>query len=149
MEEKKFSLYKEEEREALLMHWWYYYGKLLVTMDETEQFYDLVKKNSLLMWNVAAVSYLSDLSSQPLINAMRSNRVSEYLKEVREFSSSEDYREISKKIEPAFLSMVVDSYNNPEPAIPFSKEEIVSQIMSMYQENHGDRRTYTKSKSMN
>lgn len=76
-------------------------------MDETEQFYDLVKKNSLLMWNVAAVSYLSDLSSQPLISAMRSNRVSEYLKEVREFSSSEDYREISKKIEPAFLSMVL------------------------------------------
>lgn len=144
MEEKKFNLYSEEEREALLMHWWYYYGKVLVTLSEVEQFYDLVKKDSMLMWNVAVTSYLCDLSSQPLISAMRSNHVNEYLEDVREFSSSGNYREISEKIEPKFLSMVVDSYNYPQAPIPFSKEEIVSQVTAMYKENCEDKNVYTK-----
>ena len=126
---KTFDSYSDEERATLLMHWWYYYGKVIVNFDECMQFYDLVKKDSRFMMDVALCSFIDGKSSQYLIGAMRIGKVGEYLGTVKELTKLPSYKKTVSELEKPFLTEVVGTYNNPEPSIPFTIEDIVSQTV--------------------
>lgn len=134
MEKKSFALYTEEEREQLLMHWWCYYGKSIVSLAEVEQFRKLLRKDSMLIKDVAMLSYSIGISTELLIMAMRSGTLAEYLETVKEVTSSDEYKMIESFLESEFLNEIVTTYNNPQPAVPFSQEEIVSQVIELVRE---------------
>ena len=129
MDIKTFDSYSDEERVTLLMHWWYYYGKVIINFGECMQFYDLVKKDSRFMMDVALCSYVDGKSSQYLIEAMRNGKVGEYLGTVKESTKLPSYKKTVSELEKPFLTEVVGTYNNPEPSIPFTIEDIVSQTV--------------------
>lgn len=132
MEKKDLELYTEEERQELLRHWWSYYGKMLITLEENDQFLKLVEKDSKMMMDAALVSYAGGVSSQFLILAMRNGALDSYLKMVSEIANSDTYKSDRKMIEASFIDLIVDSYNNPEPAVPFTLDQIVEQLIDIY-----------------
>lgn len=134
MEKKSFALYTEEEREQLLMHWWFYYGKSIVSLEEVEQFRKLVREDSMLMKDAAMVAYSIGISTELLIMSMRSGTLAEHLEAVKETTSSDEYKMIESFLESEFLNEIVTTYNNPQPAVPFSQEEIVSQMIELVRE---------------
>ena len=95
MEFKKFNEYSQNEKEELLMHWFHYYGKILVTVEEIEKFYELVKSDSNLIKDAAMVAYVLGESSQGIINAMRTNNLDNYFEDIRSYVTSDRYRVIA------------------------------------------------------
>lgn len=131
MEKKKFELYTSEERENLLLHWWHYYGKMIISLAEFEKFRDLVKKDSVLMKDVAVISYVMGYSSQALIMAMRNNDLDNYFSGIKKIVGSDEYKKIKAEVESSFFDEVVSTFNEPEADIPMSQEEVVSQMLDI------------------
>lgn len=138
MEKKKFSEYSGEEKETLLMHWWHYYGKMLVTLAEIEKFNELVKEDSDLIKDVAMVSYILGYSSQGLIKAMRTNDLENYFEGIKKFVESSEYKAIKEEAEEMFFEQVVETYNNPEPSVKMSEEQIMEELGKIVGEDYGD-----------
>ena len=138
MEKKKFDLYTEEEREQLLMHWWYYYGKIPYSMAEQEKFRGYVKKDSLLMKNIALLSYGFRFSSQLIIQAMRANIFDEMLPVLKETIESDEFKELETLLDDRFMDEIVGSFNNPEPSVSMSANQIIESIKEIVGMNIGD-----------
>lgn len=83
------------------------------------------------MMDVALFAFFFDQSSQALIYAMRQNRVEEFLVVVgasmQDVQSEEQFLDVKK----GFISMLVESYNHPEPDVPMKKEEFDKQLRDM------------------
>lgn len=131
MEIKEWDQYSEDEKTKLLKHWWHYYGKLVITYEEMAYFERLVKRNPDQMMDVALFSFFMEHSSQLLIYAMRQNRVQQFLDVVnasmQDVQSDEEFRDTKN----GFISMLVESYNHPEPDVPMKKEELDKQLRDM------------------
>lgn len=138
MEKKKFSEYSQNEKEELLMHWWFYYGKMLVTSAESEEFNELVKKDSDLIKDAAMVAYILGESSQGIINAMRTNNLDNYFEDIRSYVTSVQYRVIVEAAEDMFFEQVVETYNNPEPSVKMSDEQIMEELAKIIGMDCGD-----------
>ena len=128
MEFKKFNEYSQNEKEELLMHWFHYYGKILVTVEEIEKFYELVKSDSNLIKDAAMVAYVLGESSQGIINAMRTNNLDNYFEDIKSYVTSARYRTIAEEAEDMFFEQVVDTYNNPEPSVKMSEEQFMESL---------------------
>lgn len=126
MEIKKFDDYTEEEKRALLNHWWYYYGKQLISLDVVEKFNELLVDDLEFVKNVALIGYIMKKTSQDLIMAIKSGTIDELKDTVDKVVSSKEFLHIEEELEKAFLEEVVGTYNNPEPPVPFSKDQIIS-----------------------
>lgn len=130
METKSWNQYSKEEQNELLQHWWYYYGKMMITLDEWEQFNKLVEKDSNKMFELAVVSYIHGISSQPLVSAIRKNMVDELMLTLPNIEEIKDekIKTMYKQAESEFISMIVKTYNSPEPNIPMEPEVMANQI---------------------
>lgn len=108
-----------------------YYGKLLITEAENEIFGQLIERYPNHLMEVALFAFLQEESSQTLIYAIRQNRTEELLKiidaSMEEVRLDEDFCAIEKE----FISMLVESYNHPEPDVPMEQEEIDKQLRNM------------------
>lgn len=124
MEVKKFHEYTKEEQNKLMMHWWHYYGKVPFTPEELNKFSEYVENDLNLMWKVAVVSYIRCEASQGLINAMRNGNVLEYFDLINVIVQTNKYKKLAESVEDGFIGMLVESYNNPEPDIPLTDEQI-------------------------
>ncbi len=128
MEIKEWAQYSREEKKTLLKHWWYYYGKLLITLEEQEIFEHLVEECPDCIMSIALFSYLQDKSSQNLIYAIRQNRVKELINLIDSSMESVKQDVGFSDIELQFISILVGSYNHPEPDVSMSEEEINRQL---------------------
>ncbi|MBQ7140659.1 MAG: hypothetical protein IJO32_04070 [Bacilli bacterium] len=134
MENKSWNEYSKEDKNELLQHWWYYYGKVIITMDEWEQFNKLVEKDSDKIFELAVVAYMHKLSSQPLIRAMRENRIDELMLTIPNIDENEKnkdkilFKALYEELKKEFISMLVKTYNKTEPSIPMEKEVIAKQV---------------------
>jgi len=123
MENKVWNEYSKEDQNNLLQHWWYYYGKIIFTMEEWDQFNKLIERDSNEIFELAVVSYINGLSSQPLIYAMRRNEVNELMLRMRKLKTDKFYEEAKKE----FINILVKTYNKPEPSIPIKEEVMIEQ----------------------
>ena len=130
MEIKEWDLYTQEEKKTILNHWWHYYGKLLYSLDELERFNKLLDTNCDDVFTTAICSYTRGYSSQILISAMRQGKVDELFKVLPDTITDDELRNRAyKALCNEFLSEVVGTLNNPEPSIPMSDDEIISQLL--------------------
>ena len=130
MELKGWKEYTKEEKEKLLLHWWHYYGKMLIRPEEYEKYIELVNTRTDEIFNCALFSYARGFSSQVLLMAIRQGTVDELLSSLPETETKDElYNKAVDALGYEFLDIVVGSYNNPEPDVPMSPEEIVSQLL--------------------
>lgn len=130
IEIKTWKEYTPKEQSELLQHWWYYYGKMMITLAEWEQFNHLVEKDSSKVLAIAVASYIHGIGSQPLVMAMRENKVDELLASLPEIEEMEDeeFKRLYTQSENCLISMLVRTYNNPEPSLPMEPEVMVEQV---------------------
>lgn len=135
MEYKNFFEYCKEDQKELLMHWWDYYGEDVYTFDELLEFSDLIEKDVKKIFFYALISFVSGCNNKGLLVAMRHDRVEKFLKEISNFDElPEAYKKLYTEAEKNFTKLLVDSYNNPELAIPLAQEELINQIMDEIKE---------------
>ena len=126
MEIKKFNEYTEVEQKELLNHWWFYYGKQLISLDVVQKFNEILDDDPEFVKNAALIGYVKGQSSQDLIRAIRFDKVDEFKEAVDKIVSSEEFLVVEDDLENSFLEEVVGTYNNPQPSVPFDKEQIMS-----------------------
>lgn len=130
MELKKFNEYTPAEQKRLLLHWWQYYGKLIYTPDELDLFSHMIDENSEQVMDLAVVSYINELSNQPIIMAMRNNCLEELKKTLPSVEKLNDELKVLYEQEKNnLIAKLVKTYNDPEPDVPMSLEEIITQIL--------------------
>lgn len=128
MDIKPWGDYSESEKRKLLHHWWYYYGKMLVTFGEYMEFSELVERDSNSMFRLAVNFYMRGMSSQPLIEAMRMNKVDALFSSLPKLERGVDFDSLYNRSQINFISKIVTTYNNPEADVPMKPSEISSQI---------------------
>lgn len=130
MKIKEWKDYSISEKNRLLHHWWYYYGKLIITLEEQQKFNELVDKDSDQVFALAVASYVHGESSQPLIYAMRANKVEALMATIQKTESiiDEKVKNTFSLAENKLIIEIVRTYNNPQPSIPMSDNIIVEQI---------------------
>lgn len=133
IEEKIWEDYTHEEKSDLLQHWWYYYGKMIITLAEWEEFNKLVKDNTDKVFDVAVINYVYGVSSQPLICAMRENKVKELFESLPKIDEiqDEEFKTAYTQAKKGFIAMLIKSYNKPDPAVPMEKEIVNRQIKEL------------------
>ena len=67
---------------------------MIISLAEFEKFRDLVKKDSVLMKDVAVISYVMGYSSQALIMAMRNNDLDNYFSGIKKIVGSDEYKKL-------------------------------------------------------
>ena len=129
IEIKEWKEYTDEEKKELLNHWWHYYGKVLYTFDEWEQFNELIDKNSNKIMELAVAGFICNITTQPLIAAMRKNQVDELLSTLPNLNEIKDekFKEEYEKIKNIVIRHLVGSYNQPQPNIPIDDEDLIEQ----------------------
>lgn len=130
IEFKNWDSYTKEEKEKLLLHWFLYYGKSLYTLDEVNQYINLIDKNQDDIFHLFITAYENNINGQTLIlRAIRKNAIDEIINQER------NIYETNINIELFYILTIVNSYNNPRPSIPLSEEEIKKQIKKYLEEN--------------
>ena len=127
---KSWNEYTKEEKIILMRHWWNYYGKMVFTLAEYEQFNELLESKCDLIYAIAVLGYTNNISSQTLINAMRNDELPQFFNVISNVIESDDenVKTIFGVASASFISEIVTTYNNPQPSVPMSSEELVSQI---------------------
>ena len=129
MEVKEWNNYTKEEKRALLNHWWYYYGKEIYTFDELEAFNKMIDQRDDEILELAVLSYTRNLSNQVLLYAMRLGQTKELFSSLPDTDTDNEQFNIAyKAICADFLGLIVKSYNEPEPDVPMSEEDIINQL---------------------
>ena len=123
LEIKKFSEYTNDEQMEILFHWWHYYGKLPLSFPEMEKFKELLDTDIEFVKNAALIAWARESASQDLVRAMRGD-LSGFRKQIKELASSKEFKDIEEFLESTFIEEVVRTYNNPEPSIPMSDEQL-------------------------
>lgn len=125
MEIKKFDEYTKEEQKELFNHWWHYYGKVAFTLAELEEFNKLVDEDPVFVKNAALLSFGNGSGPQDLAMVLREGMLDEFRAGVTEIVAMEQFKEIAEEVEEEFIKEVVRTYNNPEPSIPLTSEQII------------------------
>lgn len=123
LEIKKFSEYTKDEQMEIMFHWWHYYGKLPLSFDEMDKFKKLMDEDIEFVKNAALIAWARESASQDLVRAMRGD-LDGYKKQIRELASSKEFKDVEELLESTFIEEVVRTYNNPEPSIPMSDEQL-------------------------
>ncbi|NCC70897.1 hypothetical protein EOM09_04915 [bacterium] len=119
MEIKKFNDYTEGERKELLLHWWHYYGKGIYTFAELEKFMEMIDQNSEQVMMIAVLSYAHNMTSEPILAAMRNNDLDGLLNSLPVLEKQNDeFKTCYAKAEDLILGMLVKTHDNPEPPVP-------------------------------
>jgi len=119
MELKEFKDYSAKDKKKILLHWWHYFGKIIYTKEELITFKKMIDDNSDEVMMLAVTGYICKLTSQPIIKAMRVNKLDELkatlpiLKE-----ENEEFKASYRQKENDLLKQLINTYNNPEPSVP-------------------------------
>lgn len=129
MEVKNWNEYTNDQKKTLVKHWWHYYGKMVITFAELQRFHELVEKDVDTIFRFAVDSFIIGQSSQQLIVAMRFNEENQLLEKVTIIDELNDKeKEEYELATKAFVEMLIDSYNNPEPDVSMDNETLKQQI---------------------
>lgn len=120
---KKFNEYTNDEQMEILFHWWHYYGKLPLSFPEMEKFKELLDRDIEFVKNAALIAWARESASQDLVRAMRGD-LEGYRKHIMKLASSKEFKDVEELLESTFIEEVVRTYNNPEPSIPMSEEQL-------------------------
>lgn len=124
MEIKKFDEYTKEEQKELFNHWWHYYGGTYL-FSELQTFDELIEEDIDFVKNVALLSFGNGSGPQDLAMVLRKGMLDEFRAGVAEIVAMEQFKEIAEEVEEEFIKEVVRTYNNPEPSIPLTSEQII------------------------
>ena len=132
IEDKNWYEYTKDEQKELLEHWWVYYGKMLYTGEELEIFNEMVEKIPDQVLFIALISYLKGYSSQPLLQAIREDNVDGLISLLPSYNDEDkEIIDYYKKSEQHFISILVKSYNNPEPDVPMKLTDVITQRINI------------------
>lgn len=131
LEIKRFSEYTKDEQMEIMFHWWHYYGKLPLSFDEMDKFKKLMDRDIEFVKNAALIAWARESASQDLVRAMRTD-LEWYRKHVMELASSKEFKDVEELLESTFIEEVVRTYNNPEPSVPMTEEQILSGLAEMF-----------------
>lgn len=120
---KRFNEYTKDEQMEIMFHWWHYYGKLPLSFTEMDKFKNLMEEDMEFVKNAALIAWARESASQDLVRAMRTD-LEGYRKHVMELASSKEFKEVEELLENTFIEEVVRTYNNPEPSVPMSEEQL-------------------------
>lgn len=131
MELKKWVDYSLSEKQVLLDHLFTYYGKSLYNLEELETYSHLTSMIPDTLFNIFVYSYLTGVNGQTVVlEVLRNeNELQETL--LKEKAGDYDATDISD-YENEFLAEIIKTYNNPEPVVPLSDEEIKRQLAKMF-----------------
>ncbi len=119
MELKQFSEYSLSEKKELLIHWWHYYGKVMYTLEEMNQFRQMIEENCDQVMMMAIFGYVDGITSQPIIAAMRAGKLEELKSTLPKPEEQDDkFKEVYSMVEAELIKELVKTYNNPEPSVP-------------------------------
>lgn len=128
LELKNWNEYTIYEQKELLNHWWFYYGKMLYTAEELKRFNEMVDQNPYQILSIAIISYINGYSSQPLLQAIRDNNIEDLIATLPSLNNKDqDFINSYKETESHFISILVKSYNNPEPDVPMKLKDVIKQ----------------------
>ena len=132
MKMNEFKNYTPEEKKSLLLHWWHYYGKGIYTLAEIEQFEKMIDENYDQVWGLAIAGFIHELTSQPILFAMREDKVADLLATLPVIEEqSDEFKEAYAKAEKALLTQIVQTYNNPEPSVPMDIAIVVNEPVEL------------------
>lgn len=125
---KKFNEYSKEELVELFNHWWRYYGKIPYKIEEVERFNKMLDEDSDFVRKCALIAYTGGVGSQDMIKAWRDDSFDKYRQAVENTFSNANFKKYEEELEAEFIEMVVRSYNNPEPDVPLTADQIMEMI---------------------
>ena len=125
---KKFDEYNHEELIEFFNHWWHYYGKTPYTQAELERFNSLLEEDMDFVKKCALIAYAGGVGSKDMIDAWRGGHFDRYRMAVENTFAREEVRFFIDELESSFIKEVVNSYNNPEPDVSLSFEQIMNFI---------------------
>lgn len=131
MELKKWVDYSLIEKENLLGHLFNYYGKSLFNLKELEMYTYLSGMIPDTLFKIFLRSHLNGLNGQTLILEVLREEKGVQSTLLKEKANDYDTKDI-EEYEGEFLAEVVKTFNNPQPAIPLSNEEIDQQLAKMF-----------------
>ena len=125
MELKKWEEYTKEEQKEFLNDWWHYYGKVIYTLEEWEQFNKLIDKDSDKILEMAIAGYSKGITSEPLIFAMRENKIEELFKTFPNLKEIKDekFKEAHKVLKNSLILELVTTYKQTVEIIPCLKHK--------------------------
>lgn len=128
MEIKRLKEYTDDELKELLFFWFKYYMKKVFNFDELEKFNMMIDENPRAMFNMAIMLYNKRLGPTTVLEGIRGDMktIEDILKEQKTIP-----KEVMNKATTNFIKEVVTSYNNPEPDVPLSESDMLSQILEM------------------
>lgn len=136
MEVKKFSEYSEEEKSQLLNHLWHYYGKHVYSLEDLTNYNQIVKSNSDKLFDLAVFTSFSGFNFQTIVlTAMRGNNLHTLFSKLPTFEEGTPEKREHDLFASKLLCEVVSNYNNPEPDVPMSDEEIKEQVARLVKTN--------------
>ncbi|MGE5456290.1 MAG: hypothetical protein ACM3O4_04220 [Ignavibacteriales bacterium] len=119
MELKQFKDYTPSEKKEILLHWWHYFGKVIYTFEEMQKFSEMIDSNSDEVMMMAVIGYVNKVTNQPIIMAMRENKLDQLRESLPTLEKQNDeFRASYYQIEQRLIEQLVKTYNNPEPAVP-------------------------------
>ena len=130
---KRFNEYTKDEQMEIMFHWWHYYGKLPLTFDEMDKFKRLMDEDMEFVKNAALIAWARESASQDLVRAMRGD-LDGFKKQITELAASKEFKDIEEFLESTFIEEVVRTYNNPEPAVAMSDEQIRDGLAEIFGE---------------
>lgn len=127
MELKPWKSYSEKEKKSLLMHAFRYYGKSIFNLAELEEFEKLCSKRIDDVFLSVVIGFMINAGGPTMIlYAIRSNQAENLLNNYAKLP--EDAKKQVEVASGEVLSDFVRTYNNPEPDIPLSPEQIAEGI---------------------
>ncbi|MDE5630139.1 MAG: hypothetical protein K2I70_00915 [Bacilli bacterium] len=133
MQLKQYDLYTNQEIKELLDHWFKYYGKKSYSLAEYEQFFKMIDKEPKQMFEIAAMLCNKGIGSTPVLDAIRGNK-SQLESLIEEYKTFSNITKIF--LQRDFIEEVVNSYNNPEPAIPKDDHKLRQEIKDLTGKNY-------------
>lgn len=136
MELKKWDEYSFLEQKELLMHWWHYYGKSMYSLADLEKYEKIIEFKTKKVFEFVVATYILEKPGQSiLLSAIKNNIVDELFQTLPQVENEDqkfqmEYHQAEEKL----ISILVNSYNNPKPAIPLTPEEFIEQITSLMNE---------------
>ncbi len=123
----------EIEKKNLLMHWFHYYGKMVYTLGEMERYGELLESNLCDVENTAVVSYLNNEGPTVLLLSIRSKKEAELFESVEACLKPFSDKQLEKfgEVKEQFYTEVYKTFMNPEPNVPMSPEEMVTQVVNI------------------
>ena len=133
MDLKKWEEYTNEEKTEILMHWYHYYGKTMYTLENMEYFKKVSTENADKIMHIITTGYdyrATKNGPDPAIVMHETVRYPFFMELLLE--ECPDISTLSKAERTSFetsmanlVAEFVETYNNPQPAVPMTVAIIV------------------------